>query len=467
MLIQLYLSLFFFFVNCDLTPQRLANAEAWDLRALDDAHMTVAYANNITVNYTEIYHVVQDTGDFGPGSIAEEYDRITIDLTEIIGYAPVILGPTYDPNAVRWLDNNTLITFHTDSIMTGFNTTTRQYQFIGYGFRDIEVIRYDPNSPLINLGYSIQDPAAEALYAASQATYSIELICGIIFQACDVTNSSGYNYLQDTDFTTIIDCITFLSTLNPKNPCPYPQRSNTTICRTLHGFSALLNPAVHCAHVRPVSMVCVDTCLPACSNCDPNAKCVATYPNFPTIITPVYQCQCNNGYIGNGATCTALMCNYGNCPAPYGYYNCSTGLCMCADTFTAQPALMGVNNSLCVCPTTISGPGQIVWENGLPICVPAGRCLTKTWQCINQAEEDVKCLPQNNTFTQFGGCVCNPGFTGGWEFPCNCAPGNTVSWSNVINGNVCLAPGQCIANYQCPRGKTCVISPGQPIGICS
>jgi hypothetical protein len=244
------------------------------------------------------------------------------------------------------------------------------------------------------------------------------------------------------------------------NVITYVQQSNTTACRSLHGTSAIFLPNIHCSHVRPNSHVCKDACTAQCSNCDPNAQCVATYP---TIESVVYQCQCKNGYVGNGTSCTAKQCVNDNCPAMDGTFECSTGLCKCTETFTHEP--QPNQNNLCYCPTD-SG-SEIFYNNSVPICVPKGRCINKQYQCTTQSYNHVKCVKLDNDFTLFGACLCNYGFNGGWEFPCSCPSGKRIVWSEILDGQVCLSPDECTANRQCPKNSVCVIPSGTPIGHCS
>lgn len=296
------------------------------------------------------------------------------------------------------------------------------------------------------------------------------VICAyFIFPACNVTNSSGYNYLTDTGFSSVSDCITFLSSLPATQPCPYEQRSNTTGCRALHALSSFFLPNVHCSHVKPDSHVCREQCLPACSNCDANAKCIATFPGFPSTpgsFSPVYKCQCNNGYIGNGTSCQSILCSNGNCPAPYGSYDCSTGSCMCTSTYTTQPELLGTGNSLCTCPS----PNTVQWIGGSPMCLPIGRCVNDSYRymCNLQQYSQVKCVPLNNDFQPLGGCMCNYGFNGGWEYPCTCVAPGRILWSDSFDGKVCLLPGKCTKDYpDCNRDQTCFIQAGQQVGTCA
>lgn len=444
----------------DLISQRLVNAEKWNLRSKSSIDLHTAYAT--IVNYSTIVHAVQGVGFFGPGIIAEEYDSLVTDLAFIIGYAPVtfpFLG--FDLSTIRWISNDILRVDYTIRISTGY--VNGSYIFNNQEFRQTEYVIFDRNNSLINLGYTIQDKDASTMYAITAASYSPFVTCAFfIFPACNVTNSSGYNYLQDTGFSSVEECIGFLSSLPATQPCPYELRSNTTGCRALHALSSFFLPNVHCAHVKRNSGVCRDACLPACANCDVNAKCV-DIGSPPTDLSPIYQCKCNNGYVGNGTVCTAKTCSNGNCPAPQGSYNCSTGKCMCRDSFVHQPTATG--NNLCAC----LPPNKQFWLGNVPTCLPPGRCIddNNRYMCNLQQFSEVTCAPMENVFNPLGKCVCNYGFSGGYEYPCSCSAPKRRLWSNSFNGFVCLNITECTVNYpDCVYPKTCNIPSGQKVGQC-
>jgi len=275
-----------------------------------------------------------------------------------------------------------------------------------------------------------------------------------------------YLFLANTGFTSVEHCISYFDSIPNQGICPYPQLSDTRSCRTLHAFSSLFAPQIHCSHVRPVSnFVCKDSCLPACSNCHPDSECVATHPGIPNNFTSIlYQCKCKNGYIGNGTSCTPKTCNYGNCPAVWGSFDCSannnSNLCHCTETFFHNPT--DTSNNLCTCPIT----SRIIYLNSKPVCVPQGRC-TEQWHCNKQNFNQVKCLQYgNNSFTLFKSCVCNYGFLGGWEYPCTCPQGNRIVWSEALMGEVCFSPTQCTVNWHCPNSQHCVVDSDQIVGNC-
>jgi hypothetical protein len=458
---------FFLFGKSDLLADRYINAEKWILRTHSIQQMDEAYSDNVTVN--NVSHITRDVGDFGPRLVAYEYDTALVLIARsFLGFDPVIVSTGWDKSTTKWIHTDILQVDFIFNITTGFNFNTLAYDIIQQGFRMKELIRFEPNSSKINLGYTIQDVAVIKAFAIASGSIPPEFACSkIIFPACNVTKVGGVgNYLDDTGFSTIAECVSFLNSLPGVNeqPCPYGTRSNTSVCRITHGVGAFLLPDVHCSHVKRDSEVCRETCLPACSNCHADAECEAIFPDIPDSFSPVYVCKCKNGYVGNGTSCTPKTCQHGNCPALFGSYDCSiNGLCLCTETFTSQPSSFG-NNQLCACPEG----SRIVYNNSKPVCVPNGRCVQSQWECSNtQAYNQVKCSSYgNNTFTLFKVCLCNYGFTGGWEYPCQCNSLKRVVWSNVFNGEVCLSNSECTVNWHCNYPQNCVFSGGNSVGTC-
>ena len=453
-----------------LLDQRYANAKIWQLRSIGGARAMIAAYGPTVVNFPQIFHTVQDVGQFGPADIALEYDFLVPGLAPILGYAPVTLYPLWDINTTKWVAPDTLEVDYTITVNVGYNPATSTYAFANQVFRSREYIVFVANSPLINLGYTINAPGAQVMYDLVASTLPADAICGIIFQACNVANASGYNYIQDTGFATFNDCYAFMTQLPAIQPCPYVQKSNTTACRQLHAFSSFFLPSVHCSHVKPDSPVCKPQCLPACNGCDVNAECVALYPDIPQTpasFNPAYTCQCKNGYIGNGQNCTPLLCSHGNCPAPSGTYSCSASgnRCECGASFTAQPALLGANTSLCVCPA----PGTVYRsKGGKPVCVTQGHCISdaERYMCNLQDYNRIKCLKQNNSFDVDSLCTCNYGFVGGVEYPCACVVGRRQVWSSVMSGTVCLNATECTEKWHCPDPRICSGATNVTIGQC-
>ena len=456
------LFVFFLLVSSSLSSlldDRYYTAKIWILRSKNASTLANAFTDNFTTPETQ--HTVQDVGDFGPRDVAIEYDSIITSLVLFLGYNPIVLNTYIDLSTTKWLNDDTLQIDSNIDISTNYNLTTGNYDLIQTGFRNREYIVFQPNTSRVLLGFTVQDEAASRLFALSQGEIPIEYIChDVIIPACNGTAQIGYRpFLPDTEYTSVADCINVLST-KLTSPCPFQQRSDTARCRMAHGQTSFFDPAYHCSHTRPISMRCVDTCLPACSACDANAECVAT---FPTLFTPVYQCKCKNGYVGNGTSCTPKQCSYGQCPSMYGSYECSTGLCKCRESFTTNPMITSTSNDLCRC----DAPSRIIYNGSTPVCVPEGRCVRDQYECNLQSYNQVKCKSVgDNMFTNLKSCQCNYGFTGGYEYPCMCASPKRVVWSDTHSGEVCLGVTECTANWHCGYPLTCHILPGNTTGSC-
>lgn len=454
--------LLFLIVSSSLLDDRYYSAQVWLLRSRNSTTMLNAFSDNFTTSDT--FHTVQDVGDFGPRFIALEYDKIITDLVIFLNYTPIVLHTYIDLFTTKWISTDILQVDSNIDIDTGYNIATGTYDFIQKGFRNREYIVFSPNTSKIILGFTIQDKGASALFALSQSTITADYICNnIIIPACNGTAEIGYRpYLADTTFTSSADCINFFTNLAP-SPCPFSQRSNTLNCRLAHGQTSFFGPDIHCAHVKPNSSVCVDTCLSTCSNCDSNAECVATFPTLPASFTPVYQCKCKNGYVGNGTSCVAKTCSYGNCPALYGSYECSTGSCKCLKSFDTNPMVTSTSNDLCKC----DAPSRVIYNGSAPVCVPEGKCIANLWECNLQSYNQVKCKSVgDNIFTDLKACQCNYGFTGGYEYPCNCASTKRVVWSDALSGEICLTTSECTADWHCSYPNTCHGASGSTIGTC-
>jgi len=306
------------------------------------------------------------------------------------------------------------------------------------------------------------------VYSDPRFSPTPQILCYGIMQACQ-------GPLQQ--YKDVNECIAYVSALN--SPCPYPISSNTLACRTLHLQNALINAPVHCPHCGMESPVCVYDCLPTanetnCNNCAArNATCAVDYPNPQAIRDPVYFCQCNDGFVGDGNSCTpktcstkGAVCTNGVCEGesvyPCGLYSVCTvnGLCGCMNTFAWNST-----TGRCACPPETSLRLNAI--QGAPVCVPDGKCLDIS-DCKNQSWIEVQCksTPVPNPLSPFKACLCNAGFIGGWTNKCTCPAGSKILHSRKIHGDVCAAPGQCTENYQCGWWQKCVSTDDSGLGTC-
>lgn len=462
-----------FILNDTLVEERMITTEIWTNRLRGITEMNRAFESDIvtdTIGYT-----ISDVGDYISKPYAYEYNYLVVGLKPILGYDSIRYNVSFDKYKTKWISTDILVVTKLSNVITGYNATTQTYKYYEYGFVQTEYIRFESNTARIDYAYTDQDPALSKLIKAAQALFPISADCfGIIIPACNGTlpgNSTPRIYLNETGFTDATDCIIQLSSL-PPSICPFPYRSNTYVCRSLHSFMALLDPELHCSHTRKLNnMPCKDTCLPVCSSCHVNAECVAiqTYPPTTTIN---YKCQCKNGYVGDGTlSCLPKSCPSNNCPGTlYGSYTCLNGLCTCNETYIPLQNASG-NNPLCICK---DGNNRIFYKNSKPICVPIGRCLDdKHYQCTTgngglQSYNQVKCTTFDNEFSLFNHCICNYGFTGGLLFPCGCDINNTIVYSDIFKGEICLKPNECTLDtiYKCGNNQ-CIVQPGESIGLCS
>jgi hypothetical protein len=293
----------------------------------------------------------------------------------------------------------------------------------------------------------------------------IEVICPIGFGVC-----AQAGLLADTGFFSIQECIEQYQSIPATSPCPSAFSSDTVICRGIHAFSTLLNASVHCAHLPFDSPVCFDRCLPDCADCSANAHCVETFDEAEVIANNLdaylnYSCECDDGYVGDGETCTLKTCQAdwecavpGEAQSGIPFNVCDEGVCKCRDTLKWLP-----QTGACGC----RSDQFLTWEAGVPVCLDEGKCLHR-WQC-QQDYNDVKCrqfeLPNTLSLGDF--CLCHPSFDNyGFNNPeCFCQNG-TKTWSNLEQGNVCVRAGECVAGWQCQSGETCQFNGTNPVGIC-
>lgn len=442
-----------------LLSQRMAALQTWVGRAASPVLTGQAYAQ-----YSDpaiVTHTVRDVGSFGPGAfLAAEYDSVLF-VPGVYGVPSLVLRPTFDPSTLRWLDQDTVQVDYVLNVSALYNPTLQQYTAIANGLRFRDIFVFVPNTSLVKLDYGIQDPYGARVFEADAAAVNPEQLCGLLFFACTRTPEE----YADMGFTDFASCVAFVTALNagPPSVCSFPFKSNTTLCRLLHGISSVQLPSVHCRHVRPLdSMVCREQCLPACNGCSPNAHCT---PVFPTIFTLQYKCTCKEGYTGDGYTCTANACATAtDCNDNPNQVACSSGLCKCRPSFTWNSTN---TQDVCQC---IDGNVFSDGANG-PVCIPTGRCLQDN-HCQVQNSETVKCTayePVTQYSPPFKACLCNYGYQGGWEYPCSCPAPKREVYSRAQQGKICIAATECTEDRHCPQpnGRCQTPAAGSSIGLCA
>lgn len=519
-LIFILLFVYPFTIDATCSLSKAALREARLAAARDFITKTNVNATN-SVDIIEYYmtpdavQIIQTVGAFGPPVlIVEEYQLI---LHQEPPSIKLNSSGIIDGSEV-WIDDDNLFFAYRDAFKQDFYGTRQGLTVGGYNLVNYEVLTFvsDPCLPIkIKRDYITPDPYAygvqnQAGIAQTQGPESLDFLCGLIQTACPVGTP-----LQQ--YATKDQCVNFLLTI-PRNTeqtfCPYGfGGSNSTMCRLLHLSLAFIDGATHCPHLGPDSMPCTDNCIEVCSSCvipasssptgypiaDPttNAYCGTSinYTNVENIQT--FECKCRDSTISRDdispiadrkycqpITCTA---DY-QCPVKYGTATCVEGKCVPRGGFVWDSSMKSyVQKNMAKCPY---GDNRVFWKDGLPFCVKPGYCLQQPdpstrWQCAsnNGGSNDyntVKCLPLDTD--DFGipqyvkdllgprpyGCLCNYGFLGGYEYPCYCPVGKNVQW---LNGDkVCLSPGECTQNNQCPTSssgsKHCVFTAGNPIGQC-
>jgi hypothetical protein len=425
---------------------------------------------NGTPQYT---YCVDVTGCFG-GLAAEDYLGIVFVLVPIPTSNGVIyerfLEITYgvSENAIRYVEtlpqgDRYVANYYINASQLNFVTGTRD---IGDGITYTGSYIFAPNSNKIisevvnsTLGVEFFGNAAPNV-PASQICSGMQGIPGVLEAACP----AGSPYEQFSSYEDCMNQMTQVETQQENSICPDVLTSNTTGCRNIHYLTALAAPPEsqmrHCPHAQVPSPTCQDRCLSGCSNCNANARCVFT----PTVTGQrQYACKCKNGYVGDGVySCVQKTCSAQyecGTDSQYNRVQCSSGQCKCRPSFEWNPT-----TGTCDLPPNTN----LVYNNGEAVALPVGRCYEQ-WQCSNAGLGDynsMKCLQfGTNAFIPYKSCVCNYGYEGAFDVPCVCKTGKTVVYSNTLNGNVCLSPSECIADYNCAYPKTCNLTTGKLPGV--
>lgn len=448
----LYFALFALFVSLsraqsctpppDLVQQRLNASYWWTIRTNNNGQFFQQIADELMTE--DHASIIAQTGKFSPKAVAIEYSKFAFGGIPGVP-ASVFLNMQYDPLSVAWLGTDVLTQNFTVNITILQNGVSHLYQ----GNRFTSVLTFEPCTKRIKVSWTNQDPMATLAFSTTARSVPVATVCYLIQLACPV-NTTFQKY------GSIVECIGYLS--SKKSICPFPFISDNPICYLLHAANALIDPVTHCPHVSRQSMTCMDTCLSTCSSCDVNADCV---PYFPGTQDLEYTCKCKPGFVGDGHTCTPSLCPAGQwqCPGREPFMACNNGSCGCQNTGFVWDS--SSTNDACECPAG----SYLNWYQGTPECIPVGRCRDR-YQCPGRYSYGTCVQYGINPYMAYNTCQCNPGFQGGFEVPCQCS--GQVVWSSLLGGDVCLQPGQCVANYSCPKGQSCTgLSSSSVIGICA
>lgn len=384
-------------------------------------------------------------GDFSGKLVATEYMAVLFPLYP--GNVPTIrLENTLDESTLDWQTEDFVGFYQGGTAYFKYNATLGKYTLVVGGIRNQEFIGFTPCSTNISSDYVVNDPIVMPLFNGLQQP-PVSQICGGIVAVCK-NGTAGMDLHQ---YDSYQDCVDYISSKN--TPCPYPISSDTKECRSLHLLNSMILPIIHCPHTGKESVMCVDRCLPACSDCaSRNATCDVQYPN---LTTPVYSCKCKDGFTGDG-----ISCNLKKCSSNYqcgNFAGCSNSTCVCQSTFAWNPTL-----GTCECPEKT----RLRWHSGKAQCVDEGRCVDRT-DCYAQSYTQVMCkdtVPPNQ-YTPFKACLCNEGFTGGWQTPCSCPTNSRIFW--IGGSQYCAAPGQCTRDSDCAWYQDCVPQSGSVFGLCA
>ena len=456
--------------NATLTALRIQSIGILYNRTLSFADFGIAFGGNIYVT-PNFRHTIAYVGDFqnvenGP-QLATEYD--SLGLSPAIQVLPVPIGGW-------WQDENTFISTAREGGNIRFNATLGDYSIKARGFMLHSVYKFEPGTRRIASELSIPDSDWHKLTnAASDPLPNFELCEFLAYPFCNLIDPiDGRNYFTvDANYTDVNDCIYWANQVDAVHSvCPYPQRSNTNLCRLIHYLLAQENPEIHCAHGRWLSEPCDDSCLPACGDLQSSvATCedLAPYVSVYDSVVPSYRKVCKNGFYGDGSTCAPLECgHHGKCPSTENSYVCDTdNTCECNPTYIVNPNFDpndANKGDYCVCPDSTY---QVVKNDtsGQKICIMVGRCINLDNKMCPQDRKMVTCSPIQNPYSTVGNCDCNPGFDGGLDIDCTCT-GDIVN-SPLLGAKVCIQPGQCAKQSHCNKHQTCNIASGAYVGTCA
>jgi hypothetical protein len=425
--------------------------------------------------YTEDTRMVlRGIGSFDTLQVAKEYGYVlfnestfAIDLQELFQGK---LFQVLDEPTITWPDDDTVQFWQTADVkLAPIFDQPGQFRLASGGVRNYETLHFEACSDRIKSDIVVSDRAIMPIYTANNEI-DIGTLCTRIMARCT-------GDLQQYD--SVAHCMAFMQSLDarqtahPESACPYRLTSNSTACRSFHTTNALVDPAVHCSHTAINSPKCVDTCLPPCANCPAHSHCTGTYANATTEVA-VYACACDDGYVAgsvgpNGATsCVPATCTADwQCGAPYGFCDTATNRCGCPYTFEWDPI-----NGGCHCPADYVLTWDVPATNAFgltgPACKPPGGCLARQ-HCTDQSWNRVQCAATRppSTVSAWLACQCNPGFVGGWTSPCECPLGaSRVFWSSTVQGEVCLADGECTDDWHC-GSASCTVSSSAIVGTCA
>eukprot|EP01089_Gocevia_fonbrunei_P017903 TRINITY_DN5954_c0_g1_i1.p1 TRINITY_DN5954_c0_g1~~TRINITY_DN5954_c0_g1_i1.p1 ORF type:complete len:494 (-),score=82.83 TRINITY_DN5954_c0_g1_i1:57-1493(-) len=429
----------------------------------DQQYMLDAYDNFTTSddgNPEHVHEFIIDTfGSYHTRIVAEEYALLAVDPNVFQ------LFTLADPVSLRWTESNIVWYKAITNYTFNFMPTKPTYD----GFINDNLLKFEPCTAKIWVDLSRQDVLVARAIVQDEQNLPASVICGIIQSAC-----VGANQVYDSQAA----CEDFIGNLGT-SPCPSGQLTNTSNCYFFHATAASYLPDYHCPHVRPgyhpkgPSVKCVDFCLTeGCGNCHADAHCEFKTPFGQ--LTPSYTCVCNDGYSGDGTdSCVENSCTADyDCPSQTPFVDCINNRCHCAESFywnTSAAAASQAKSCGCL------ANENLVWTNGVPECVPIGRCRAghredctipmgpHSWNSVKCREYGSNVLLDHLYKT----CLCNYGYDNlGFALACQCSSPKREVWDAASQGNLCLKPTECTENYHCSSGR-CNKAVGATVGTCA
>lgn len=463
-----------------LYNDRISVGRTWTLRINNQSEFERLYAIYPTDDFC--YSPAGNFGSFCPLINALAYHRLLFQpLPQFGNHLITEVKIALIKGSERFIEPDVLRIDYITNASILFNVTTNSYVYIVEGLPYADVMHFENCSTRIKSEVLIAPTLGDHLYTAALAAPLPSDLCFALIGsppgfigACPVNTS----FQIFTDYNT---CLEKYNLLPYKTDCPFALESDTLTCRSIHVASAFELPFIHCPHCarKGHSVPCNDTCLQYCVNCSSNAHCDGVISSTDASVT--YACKCNNGYTGDGHTCTINSCSTpADCASGDSRGTCINNTCGCINTFIWDPSSAAkVGNSQCFCNFT----SKMVWnghgKESVPECIPTGSCRAATADdefskdCRKlfpfDKEKTFTCVKYgHNDFDPYFKCICNPGYDGGWQVKCVCPEGKTERISINLDGDkACLAPGECVDDEHC-SSHHCIRDPSiNQIGFCA
>lgn len=395
--------------------------------------------------------------------------------SNFFGFQFLKLDNTPLPSSIVKLSENVYEGYHITDGYFNPDPMTGQFTVITKGHLTYGKVQFVECSDVIDHWLTgVENNEITDVAVGNAAVSTPEETCGLMSAAQDVfayrfgyypSNVTGFD-LSNQNQAGFADCITYwYGVLAKGDVCGTPVTTHTIDCANLHMTTFLTegSRAVHAEHWAKASLhtKCIDYCVPLLATCHANASNIPRNEiNFANGVIE-YFCQCPEGWVGDGVnSCTPVTCEHNWECEPYEYTYCDTNEHVCKPRTTFE---WDRDVGEASCPD-----GSNVWYNsvtGSPECLLEHRCREQ-WQCTTQDYSSVQCVQTGNLASDFGACVCNAGYGGGYTVPCTCESPKTQQYVQSGGYKVCLDVGECVYSYDCAWDDQCVVAPGEIIGHC-